>query len=342
MIAKVHKCPQIAVLECNCTRRLQTNFHMTQIDAKCGESQPSCKDQLGAVEAPGAGAQLGTPPPLGQRPPSPLVKGGWERRPRAAGGERERRQSSGRPQSQSPGEGHREGSVSWMSLLLLERAPLEVDHVPGGCQNSRERPNMDGDSGPCPRPSQGLGGWGREEVAILLFLKSLILKSKAERTHLLRGVKVFYSCLSPPWREFRAILVPLPPRPPLLPLNTILKLLKKKKRYFKCCPSCPTLRSQRAVANARIQRSLHLSGNPQTALSGCARWNMPFSGLGLIFGSKGQLAPRPRCPGTPAPATIADYQLLQTFLLRSTKEAILTSWGLGKFKETTLLKKKKR
>ena len=134
-----------------------------------------------------------------------------------------------------------------------------------------------------------------------MFLKSLILKSKAERTHLLRGVKVFYPCLSPPWREFRAILVPLPPRPPLLPLNTILKLLKKKKRYFKCCPSCPTLRSQRAVANARIQRSLHLSGNPQTALSGCARWNMPFSGLGLIFGSKGQLAPRPRRPGTPAP-----------------------------------------
>ena len=214
MIAKVHKCPQIAVLECNCTRRLQTNFHMTQIDAKCGESQPSGKDQLGAVEAPGAGAQLGTPPPLGQRPPSPLVKGGWERRPRAAGGERERRQSSGRPQSQSPGEGHREGSVTWMSLLLLERAPLEVDHVPGGRQNSRERPNMDGDSGPCPRPSQGLGGWGREEVAILLFLKSLILKSKAERTHLLRGVKVFYPCLLPPWREFRAILVPLPPPAP--------------------------------------------------------------------------------------------------------------------------------
>ena len=189
-------------------------------------------------------------------------------------------------------------------------------------------------------PLQAHGGWGREEVAIHLFLKSLILKSKAERTHLLRGVKVFYPCLLPSWREFRAILVPLPP--PLLPLNTILKLMKKKKRYFKCCPSCPTLRSQRAVANARIQRSLHLSGNPQTALSGCAHWNMPFSGLGLIFGSKGQLAPRPRCPGTPAPATITDYQLLQPFLLRPTKEAILTSWGLGKFKETTLLKKKKR
>ena len=102
----------------------------------------------------------------------------------------------------------------------------------------------------------------------------------------------------------------------------------------------PHPQKPKAVANARIQRSLHLSGNPQTALSGCARWNMPFSGLGLIFGSKGQLAPRPRRPGTPAPATIADYQLLQTFLLRSTKEAILTSWGLGKFKETTLLKKK--
>lgn len=81
MTAKGHKCPQIAVLECNCTRTLQTNFHTTQIDAKCEESQPSCKDQLGAVEAPGAGAQLGTPPPLDQRPPSPLVKGGWERRP---------------------------------------------------------------------------------------------------------------------------------------------------------------------------------------------------------------------------------------------------------------------
>ena len=75
MTEKVYKCPQIAVLECNCTRRLQTHFHTIQADAKHEESQSPCKDQLGAVETPGAGALMGTPPPL-VKDHLPLCDGG--------------------------------------------------------------------------------------------------------------------------------------------------------------------------------------------------------------------------------------------------------------------------
>lgn len=132
-------------------------------------------------------------------------------------------------------------------------------------------------------------------MTIHLFLKALILKSKAEMTHLLHGVKVFYPCLLPSRREFRAILVPTPL---LFPLNTILKLLKKKK-IFQMLSFLPHPQKPKGCGKRQDPSSLHLSGNPQTALSGCARWNMPFSGLGLIFGSKGQLAPRLRLPGTP-------------------------------------------
>lgn len=40
------------------------------------------------------------------------------------------------------------------------------------------------------------------------------------------------------------------------------------------------------------------------------------------------------------PPPLGPHQLLQPFLLRSMKEASLTSWGLGKFTETTPLKKR--
>lgn len=122
----------------NCSSRcnyctLQTNFHTTQIDAKCEEANPHARISWVLWEAPGAGAQLGDTPPLDQRPTTfPSGEGGMgEGGLRAAGRERERRQSSGQPRSQSSGEGHIEGCVTWMLLLLLEQAPLEVDHVPG-------------------------------------------------------------------------------------------------------------------------------------------------------------------------------------------------------------------
>lgn len=89
-------------------------------------------------------------------------------------------------------------------------------------------------------------------------------------------------------------------------------------------------------------------------------WTMPFSGLGLVFGSKGQLALRlrrpdpwlqhhsrlgergplndPHRPGSPSP-TSGSSPAGPPLLLRSKKEALLTSWVLGKFKEMTVLKR---
>lgn len=134
-----------------------------------------------------------------------------------------------------------------------------------------------------------------------MFLESLILKSKAEMTCFRRGVKAFYFRLWPSGRKFNALWHPSPT--PSSSPKLHFKVVKKPKnsKYFKCCPSLPTLRSHRAMANARIQCSFHLNENPQTALSGFARWNMSFSGLGLTFESKRQLAPRLRCPVSPAP-----------------------------------------
>lgn len=45
----------------------------------------------------------------------------------------------------------------------------------------------------------------------------------------------------------------------------------------------------------------------------------------------------PRGTAAPPPAP-GPHQLVQPFLLMSRKEVFLTSWVLGKFKETTLLK----
>lgn len=48
-----------------------------------------------------------------------------------------------------------------------------------------------------------------------------------------------------------------------------------------------------------------------------------------------QMTPRGRAAPPPAPSP---HQLVQPFLLMSRKEVFLTSWVLGKFKETTVLK----
>lgn len=138
--------------------------------------------------------------------------------------------------------------------------------------------------------------------------------------------------------------------PPPFSLKHYFKVAKKKKKkIFQTLSFLPHPQKPKGCGKRQDPSSLHLSGNPQTALSGCARWNMPFSGLGLIFGSKGQLAPRLRSAGTkteaprnPSPATITDYQLFQPFLLRSTKEEILNFLGSGEIQRNDTAKKKKK
>ena len=164
-------------------------------------------------------------------------------------------------------------------------------------------------------PLQAHGGWGREEVAIHLFLKSLILKSKAERTHLLRGVKVFYPCLLPSWREFRAILVPLPPPSSL---KHYFKVDEKKKKVFQMLSFLPHPQKPKGCGKRQDPMLLAFEWKP----TNCSFWLCPlehaifWTGLDLweqrSTGTKTEVPRNPcsshhhRLPAAPALLTEAD------------------------------------
>lgn len=162
--------------------------------------------------------------------------------------------------------------------------------------------------------------------------------------------------------------------PPSSP-NTFLKLLKRTQKTTKKKPSKylnttlpdPAPIRQMAVVGQESQLFFHLNANPRPAFSSFACWEMLIAGVDFTSGGRGQPAPtRRRRPASSAPATTADSEpqggggasrpphdpgsmaappsLLGPHLpvhpfLISKKEAFLSTWVLGKFKETTLLQR---
>ena len=83
------------------------------------------------------------------------------------------------------------------------------------------------------------------------------------------------------------------------------------------------LREQRS-AGSKTEAPRNSSSSHHRSLAEMRDWEREWTPVGVA-------AP---------PPPLGPHQLLQPFLLRSMKEASLTSWGLGKFTETTPLKKR--
>lgn len=122
--------------------------------------------------------------------PSPASEWGASRR-RSEGGQQTAAQLS--PCPNLPGQAV---EVS----VVLDRLP-ETDTMPGGIKTpegrwtwtEKERSLLEGDS---PSQTHGSGAVAWSKVACSpLFLESITLKSKAQMTRFLHGVKVFYFCL---------------------------------------------------------------------------------------------------------------------------------------------------